>query len=173
METGGQHNKCVHEWKNEICTRCMHLLDGSNVKPETDGSGLRALITVGESRFEARLSEPAVRDYLTGADGWYDRNDSNQWRLVTPQALDPTQEAPGDQQVEKGKPSRFHHSRVRRVNDKRLRMKLRRREWMRKLYASRAESAEESDGMEGKDDEEDLLSWTQGTCFNFTKLRAA
>ena len=152
------NNKCQHSFRNEICTSCMHLAATSDVQTKVEEGALTATIAVGSTSFEAKLSEPAVREFLTGADGWYQRRDRNGWRLVTPQALD------GSAEEVQSKASSFHSSRALRTKDKRLRMKLRRREWLRKIYFEEKESKDDFD-LPDMDDEDHLLDWTQGIYF--------
>ena len=150
------------------------------------GQALRSHIQVGHSIFETKFSEETAVDalqYASGGlpEGWYDRFENNDWRPVTLRSL---QEGTNEStQRQQDMAERFHYSRLRRKQDRILRKKRRKREWMKKLYMHGfvKEREEQEIYQRGKDDREhtvdfddphweeeanDLLTWTDGLDFD-------
>jgi hypothetical protein len=126
-------------------------------------------IRVGNSIYEAKYNDEYDQD-----DGsWYRRDDMNNWRPVTLGVLQDADMEPEKRKVmELGQ--RFHYSKVQRKQDKLLRQKRKKRNWMMKLYSkglvndkhmmNTYKSNDEYSNME--EDDDDLLNWTNNLDFD-------
>jgi len=116
-----------------------------------------------------------VRDKRDDHSGWYERVENNGWRPVADRAL---QAADSTTQETSCRVIPFHHKKSARQHNKKQWMKLRKREWMMKMYSEAKKGDGEGDdfaGVEGinEDDFEDsdeeaamLIDWSEALDFD-------
>ena len=125
-------------------------------------------IRVGNSIYEAKYNDEYDQD-----DGsWYRRDDMNNWRPVTLGVLEEADMEPEKRKVmELGQ--RFHYSKVQRKQDKLLRQKRKKRNWMMKLYSKGLVSDKKmmntfnnNDEYAEEEEDDELLNWSNNLDFD-------
>lgn len=119
-----------------------------------------------------RRHNNTVPDAPDDHSGWYERVENNGWRPVADRAL---QAADSTTQETSCRVIPFHHKKSARQHNRKQWMKLRKREWMMKMYSDAKKEQEKDTAIDGidEDDFEDedaeaamLIDWSEALDFD-------
>ena len=144
-------------------TRHKAVDAGDRHNNQSGGNGqtlAQGSIRVGNTNF-ATNSNSQYADADTR--GWYRRHENNGWRPVTVKVLRDAEEDVVAQETA-GVDTEFHYSKLKRKEDKDLKRKLKKRDWMQKMYEQGRKGEDGGEELEMNDD--DLLKWSNALDFD-------